>query len=154
MLDVGWKRIFLHPEHVFSKILLDDWDAFAISFSAIKEVLAHGCLVHVTVWEVSKCGVISGSYFPVSDWIRRDTEYLSVFSPNAGKYGPEITPYLDTFHTVRNHQNHHNHLLLGYVVINSYWFYLLPAITGGGVVKCVRKYVRGISQNLQSLNPY
>ena len=34
------------------------------------------------------------------DWIRRDTPYLSVFSPNAGKYGPEITPYLDTFHTV------------------------------------------------------
>ena len=154
MLDVGWKRIFLHAEHVFSKILLDNWDAFAISFSAIKEVLAHGCLVHVTVWEVSKCGVISGSYFPVSDWIRRDTEYLSVFSPNAGKYGPEITPYLDTFHTVRNHQNHHNHLLLGYVVINSYWFYLLPVITGGGVVKCVRKYMRGISQNLQSLSPY
>ena len=23
-----------------------------------------------------------------------------VFSPNAGKYGPEITPYLDTFHAV------------------------------------------------------
>ena len=25
---------------------------------------------------------------------------MSVFSPNTGKYGPEITPYLDTFHTV------------------------------------------------------
>ena len=25
---------------------------------------------------------------------------LSVFSPNAGKYEPEITPYLDTFHAV------------------------------------------------------
>ena len=25
---------------------------------------------------------------------------ISVFSPNAGKYGPEITPYLDTFHAV------------------------------------------------------
>ena len=24
----------------------------------------------------------------------------SVFSPNIGKYGPEITPYLDTFHAV------------------------------------------------------
>ena len=30
----------------------------------------------------------------------RDTEYLSVFSPNSGKYGPEKTPYLDTFHGV------------------------------------------------------
>ena len=30
----------------------------------------------------------------------RATPYLSVFSPNTGKYGPEITPYLDTFHAV------------------------------------------------------
>ena len=28
------------------------------------------------------------------------TPYLSVFSPNAGKYRPEKTPYLDTFHAV------------------------------------------------------
>ena len=40
-----------------------------------------------TAWKVSKCGVISGLYLPV-------------FSPNTGKYGPEITPYLNTFHTV------------------------------------------------------
>ena len=39
--------------------------------------------------------------FPHSDWIRRDTEYLSVFSPNAGKYGPEKSLYYDTFHAVR-----------------------------------------------------
>ena len=26
--------------------------------------------------------------------------YLSVFSPNAGKYGPEKTLYLDSFHAV------------------------------------------------------
>ena len=38
--------------------------------------------------------------FPHSDWIRRHTEYLSVFSPNAGNYRPEKTPYLDTFHAV------------------------------------------------------
>ena len=25
---------------------------------------------------------------------------MSVFSPNTGKYGPEKTPYLDTFHAV------------------------------------------------------
>ena len=29
-----------------------------------------------------------------------DTLYLSIFSPNAGKYGPEKTPYLDTFYAV------------------------------------------------------
>ena len=38
--------------------------------------------------------------FPYSDRIRRDTPYLSVLSQNAGKCGPEETPYLDTFHTV------------------------------------------------------
>ena len=32
-------------------------------------------------------GVLSGSYFPV-------------FSPNTGKYRPEKTPYLVTFHAV------------------------------------------------------
>ena len=30
----------------------------------------------------------------------RDTPYLSVFSPDTGKYGPEITPYLNTFQAV------------------------------------------------------
>ena len=34
-----------------------------------------------TAWKVFKYGVISG--------------------PNTGKYGPEITPYLDTFHALR-----------------------------------------------------
>ena len=34
-----------------------------------------------------KYGVISGPYFPI-------------FGLNTGKYGPEITPYLDTFHAV------------------------------------------------------
>ena len=35
--------------------------------------------------------------FPHPDRIRRDTEYLPAFSPNAGKYGPEKTPSLNTF---------------------------------------------------------
>ena len=41
----------------------------------------------VTARKVSKYGVISGPYFPV-------------FRLNTGKYGPEITPYLATFHAV------------------------------------------------------
>ena len=43
--------------------------------------------VPYTGWKLSKYGVISGPYFPV-------------FGLNTGKHGPEITPYLDTFHTV------------------------------------------------------
>ena len=42
---------------------------------------------HDTAWKVSKYGVISVPYFPV-------------FSANTGKYGPEITTYLDTFQAV------------------------------------------------------
>ena len=45
----------------------------------------------ITAWKVAKYGVFSGPYFPV-------------FSPNAGKYGPEKTPYLDTFHAVDQFQ--------------------------------------------------
>ena len=41
----------------------------------------------VTARKVSKYGVISGPHFPV-------------FRLNTGKYGPEITPYLGTFHAV------------------------------------------------------
>ena len=36
--------------------------------------------------------------FLYSDWIRRFTPQISVFSTNTGKYGPEITPYLRTFY--------------------------------------------------------
>ena len=37
---------------------------------------------------------------PHWDWIRRDTECLSAFSPKTRKCGPKKTPYLDTFHAV------------------------------------------------------
>ena len=47
----------------------------------------------------------NSEFFPVRifahlDWIRRFAEYLSAFTPNTGKYEPEKTPYLDTFHAV------------------------------------------------------
>ena len=42
-----------------------------------------------TAQKVSVFGVILVRIFPHSDWIRRDTEYLSVFGPNAEKCGPE-----------------------------------------------------------------
>ena len=48
---------------------------------------------------MSKYGVISGPYFPVFGPYL-SFQYLSVFSPNTGKYGPEITPYLDNFHAM------------------------------------------------------
>ena len=40
-------------------------------------------------------------FWSVFSRILTEYGYLSVFSPNAGKYGPEITPYLDTFQAVK-----------------------------------------------------
>ena len=40
-----------------------------------------------TAWKVSKYGAFSGPYFPA-------------IALNTGKYGPEKTPELDTFHAV------------------------------------------------------
>ena len=44
-------------------------------------------LGRITAWKLSNYGVLSGPSF-------------HVFSPNTGKYGPEKTLYLDTFHAV------------------------------------------------------
>ena len=70
----------------------------AMSFSGILEnfqnFTAQGVIsklpryrLPITARKVSKYGVISGPYF-------------TVFRLNTGKYGPEITPYFDTFHAV------------------------------------------------------
>ena len=41
-----------------------------------------------TTWKVSVFIASFAHVFPHSDWIRRDTPYFSIFSPNAGKYRP------------------------------------------------------------------
>ena len=64
---------------------------FSISFwfyiSQYTEIYAFENLLLLTAWKVSQYGVISGPYFPA-------------FGLNTGKYGPEITQYLDTFHAL------------------------------------------------------
>ena len=42
-----------------------------------------------TAWKVSVSGVFLASIFRHLVWMRRGTEYLSIFSPNVEKYGPE-----------------------------------------------------------------
>ena len=49
---------------------------------------------------VSVLGIFLVRIFPHSDLIRSDKEYLSVFSPNAAKHGPEKTSNTDTYHAV------------------------------------------------------
>ena len=60
---------------------------------------------------MSKYGVISGLFFPVF-----------VFSQKTGKYGPEITPYLHTFHAVNNFGT-----LSNYDMVGLFQFYRLVA---------------------------
>ena len=50
-------------------------------------LIFHGLII--TAWKVPKYGVVSGLYFPIFGLNR---ERYGVFSPNTGKYGPEITP--------------------------------------------------------------
>ena len=64
---------------------------------AIKVILSH-CVKRVRIRSYSVPHF--SSIFPHSDWIRRDTECLSVFSPNAGKMRTRITPNTDTFYAV------------------------------------------------------
>ena len=53
------------------------------SFSLQFKARTHHCV------KVSVFGVFLVRIFPHLDWIRRDTPYLSVFSPYAGLYGRE-----------------------------------------------------------------
>ena len=46
-------------------------------------------------------GVILLCIFQHSDWIPRDTEYLSLFGPNAGKCGPDENSNTDSFYAVK-----------------------------------------------------
>ena len=53
-----------------------------------------------TAWKVSVFGVFLVRILLHLDWIRGDTEYRSVFSPNCGKIRTRKTPNTDTFHAV------------------------------------------------------
>ena len=39
-------------------------------------------------------------FWSVFSCIRTEYGYFPVFSPNRGKYGPEKTPHMDTFHAI------------------------------------------------------
>ena len=69
-----------------------------------------------TARKESKYGVISCPYFSA---FGLNTERYEVFSPNAGKYGPEITPYLVTFHAV--------HVTVSCKKFEGYFFFTVKA---------------------------
>ena len=106
-----------------------------------------------TAWKVSIFGVFQAHIFPRSDWIRRDTEYLFEFSPNAGKCGPgklQIRTLFTEclFFRKRRHVKKHFVLqkitvflqltgkvtldvlvfILCYVIISRYYFHSTPSL--------------------------
>ena len=53
-----------------------------------------------TAWKVSKHGLFFGPYLPVL-WLNTEIYGVNLrIQPEYGKYGPERTRYLDTFHAV------------------------------------------------------
>ena len=95
MLFVDWMTRWCHlTEHsLFRKGFQGDQISSKIFVSLGKDILMNFCqFLQPTLRE--KCpyslfGVFLVTTFSRSDLIRRDTRYLSVFSQNAGKYGPE-----------------------------------------------------------------
>ena len=57
--------------------------------AVVAEASVCRCSVNNTAWKVHIFGIFLVPIFSHSDWIRIVTLYLSVFSPNARKCGPE-----------------------------------------------------------------
>ena len=75
-----------------------------------------------TAWKVSKYGVSSGPYFLVFG------QNTDVFILNTEKYGPEKTPYLDTFHAVINSRGQGSSYLDHYDATSRWSIYDSPLI--------------------------
>ena len=58
---------------------------------------------------MSKWGVFSGPYFPTFGMNTERYEVSLRIHSECEKYGPEETPYLDTFHAVSNYHYHHHY---------------------------------------------
>ena len=86
------------------KLTITPWDSLSYTLQFSTDPIRSD----KQAWKVSKYGVISGMIFLYSDGI----PYLSVFSPNTGKYGPEITPYLDSFNAENSIESELNQHLI------------------------------------------
>ena len=76
------------PTKVFGEI--PDVYSFDIISNSLSTMFQSSLSLDIfTAWKMSVFVVFLVRIFPYLDWIRRDTDYLSIFSPNAWKYGPE-----------------------------------------------------------------
>ena len=94
----NWKKTYIPPPWVtlfFTKMPNLEKDLPSINTKRMME--SHGYdLGHALREKCPNIELFLVRIFLYSNWIRK----ISVFSPNTGKYGPGITPYLDTFHAV------------------------------------------------------
>ena len=65
----------------------------------------------VSEWKMFVFAVFLICIFQHSDWIRWDTPYLSVFSPDAGKYGPKKLR-IWTLYAMNNNSNNNNIIII------------------------------------------
>ena len=64
-------------------------DNCTLALDVTKLEILYSCFSGHMEYKVSIFGVFLVGNFPHSDWIQRDTECISVFSPNVGNYEPE-----------------------------------------------------------------
>ena len=87
--NFSWNELWM--EKVTDQVIFMTSQKVSSQFFFLLVEIGHGkhrkLIMTYTAWKISKYGVISGPYFPV-------------FSLKIGKYEPEITWYLDTFHAV------------------------------------------------------
>ena len=83
-LGLSYKQVFLIYSLCLYGMQPTYYITFILSFCNWQYIIIFVC---ITVWKVSEYGDISGPYF-------------SVIRLNTGKYIPEITPYLETFHAL------------------------------------------------------
>ena len=82
---------FIYPLLMWSTAI-EQWQWFINAGNKLKHLsLWCNAKIHriTTAWKMSVFWVFLVYISPHLDWIRRDTPYLSTFSPNEGKYGPE-----------------------------------------------------------------
>ena len=87
--NFSWNELWM--EKVTDQVIFMTSQKVSSQFFFLLVEIGHGkhrkLIMTYSAWKISKYGVISGPYFPV-------------FSLKIGKYKPEITSYLDTFHAV------------------------------------------------------
>ena len=88
------KMVLMYLPFWFIAIIFSHYQRLAL----IKHLIISCGRDTCTAWKLIKYGVFSGQYFP--SFGLNTERYLSVFSPNVGKYRQERTPCLNTFHAV------------------------------------------------------